>query len=381
MTPIHSSPKLCSTLFTGLVGLALLSAGCGAGSVVDALQPPVIADATPAPQAAGDVTLLAEVTEGGAYETTVFLRYARHFWPGAADAHDGSAVPVDGEPGRFRFNPPGVSAFRQGDVVFYQWFVEYKLPDGNDVAVVESPVERLVVGCTPGQEEVQLITDQASLVSQFGTLDLPSGPAGYAPVPTHGFVSLTNTGIAYARLGGAYSYLIEQAGEIGGLTAPADPVLGQPDLLFYAPRAQDPDESSAEYLTAITDQLPDPPYSLAGWAYGRVYDGIPGPPARRPSLGCIPSDAWFIHEAGYHLPDGNMALTPPNEDVPGAVPVGVNAFPVPPTDAGVWHPRIWDLHLWVNDTNTPDVAIFSPTPIAGLSGLPAGIFFQPETFE
>lgn len=374
--------RTCRAVFIVALGACVLTwVGCGAGPVVDALQPPVIADATPAPQSAGDVTLLAEVTEGEAYETTVFLRYARHYWPGAQDARDASAAPVAGEPGRFAVTPAGVGAFRTGDVVFYQWFVEYRLPDGNDVAFVEAPVERLVVGCTPEALAAQLTAEQTTLLGQFGTVDPAVGPPGYAPVPTHGFVSLTNTGIAYARLEGAYSYLIEQAGELAGLSAPSNPIAGQPDLLFYAPRAPNAGESNANYLAAVTDPLPDPPYTLAGWAYGRIYDGIPGPPARRPSLGCVPSDAWFLHEAGYHLLNGNMALTPPDEDVPGATPVGVSAFPIPPTAVGAWHPRIWDLHLWVNDGGPPDVAIFSPTPIAGLTMLPGGMFFTPETFE
>jgi hypothetical protein len=73
-----------------------------------------------------------------------------------------------------------------------------------------------------------------------------------------------------------------------------------PQLLQYAPSP----------LSSPTDWLdyngPDGPYRLIGWAYLLEYEPGSRPPSRR----CIADSEWFIHEAGWHLLDGGMLVTP-----------------------------------------------------------------------
>jgi hypothetical protein len=337
---------------------ALLSLG-GCESLQN-LAAPTIADATVPWTDGVERAFLADVTVPSAWQVdAVYVRYARHRWPGPAQAHEGVAEPVEGQPGRFRFVPTDGPVFRTSDSVFFQWFIDYRPAGGGIGDFVQAPQARFVVGCTQAQTDADLAADQATILAAFSTsnphLDLP--PRGYA-IPTHGYTSIFGAGVAFASVPSGFSP--------GGVT------LGAPELLLYAPRPIAAGESPAAYQAAITDVLPDPPYTLIGWAYGTVYD-----PANRPRLGCIPTEHWFLHEAGYHLANGDMVLTPPQESVVGAENVLVPPLALPP---GAFHPRIWDLHLWARPSGTPTVSIFPPTPVPGLV-LPSATFVPVATFE
>jgi hypothetical protein len=119
-----------------------------------------------------------------------------------------------------------------------------------------------------------------------------------------------------------------------------------PQLLLYAPS---PASKPRDWLDF---DGPDNPYRLVGWAYIAPYQ--PGSP---PSKRCIAPAEWFVHEAGWHLRDGGMQLTP-----------GAKTEPPRPAhlDVHMWHPEIWDIHVWRGDTGTPTIAFANPkAPSAG----------------
>jgi len=200
---------------------------------------------------------------------------------------------------------------------------------------------------------------------------------GY-PVPTHFMVSLRNMGFTMAKT------------EVA--TGANTVRFGPPDLAMYAPRRQRAvNETRAEYFRRVTDILPDRPYRLAGWAYAQTQRDV----RRRPSLRCIPSKHWFVHEAGFHSDDGGFLPTPPRpERVRGETRVVVMEDSVTAAALGtsparpVWLPRIWDLHFWLDprpECSAPLscpvlIQIESPSPIVGLA-TPRSTFFRSQTFE
>lgn len=166
---------------------------------------------------------------------------------------------------------------------------------------------------------------------------------------------------------------------------------GPPDLAIYAPRPMARvNETRREYTRQLRDGFPDGPYRLAGWAYAQTQRDV----RRRPSLRCVPAKHWFVHEAGFHLNNGGFLPTPPvRETVRGETRVVVmadtaNAVALGITPSGpVWHPRIWDLHMWIGrgpecrNLSCPTVIqIASPSFIDGLP-TPGNTFFQSQTFE
>lgn len=147
------------------------------------------------------------------------------------------------------------------------------------------------------------------------------------------------------------------AGAVAADNLEAAPPL--PPLLLYEPS---PASSSADWLDF---DGPDDPYRLVGWAYVAPY--MPGsePPFRR----CIAAEEWVVHEAGWHLHDGGMRLTP-----------GLDAEPARPPGLAIhmWHPRVWDLHVWRGPDGVPTVAFANPRERRGGKELPAGAFFRVE---
>jgi len=262
--------------------------------------------------------------------------------------------------------PAGLSSgFRTGDAVFRQWLVEYQLSgqeDETDVLTEQSSVIRTLASCTDEAEQAAMAADEALIVSHY-SLTHPH----LTILGTHGYVSLRDAGVVF---------LPPDATMLLDVYSDADPTINKPALLLYAPRPQAPGESDQQYLAAITDQVPDPPYTLIGWAYGKLLN-----PAQRPVLNGarVGSDKWFVHEAGFHLADGGMQLTPPEEDVPGSVAAPL--IPPPGGQAlGVYHPRVWDLHVWRSPGGSPVVQPSTPFPQPGLS-LPSAAFFSAETFN
>lgn len=153
--------------------------------------------------------------------------------------------------------------------------------------------------------------------------------------------------------------VLATAGAVGVDNVRAAPPM--PQLLLYAPTSAG---KAVEWLDFDGD---DGPYRLVGWAYIAPYEHGSRPPARP----CIEASEWFVHEAGWHMKDGSMRLTP-----------GATAEPPRPSDEDVaihfWHPRAWDLHLWVGDDGLPTIAFANPRAAQGGLALPHGAFLRME---
>jgi hypothetical protein len=131
-----------------------------------------------------------------------------------------------------------------------------------------------------------------------------------------------------------------------------------PPLLLYAPS---PASAPADWLDF---DGPDGPYRLIGWGYIAPYQ--PGAdPTRRP---CVAAREWVIHEAGWHLRDGGMRLTPGATTEP----------PRPQRAVGLyfWHPRAWAIHFWSGDDGVPTISFHNPKDPGGGVPLPEGAFFS-----
>ena len=305
--------------------------------------------------------------------------FARHHWPGRDQAHRVTAV-FDQASREWRANPVAGAA-RRGDSLFVQWEVFYRRlainqPQQTEVAV--SPLSESTIGCAQADTDLDLLllqsTTQGLRVRNPETA-LPR--LGYT-APTHFMVSLRNMGFTMAKTEVAVG-----ASKVR---------FGPPDLAMYAPRNQRAvNETRAEYFRRLTDILPDRPYRLVGWAYAQTQRDV----RRRPSLRCIPSKHWFVHEAGFHRADGSFLPTPPRpERVRGETRVVVMQDTLTAAALGTslarpaWHPRIWDLHLWLDprpECSAPLscpvlIQIESPSPIVGLR-TPRRTFFRSQTFE
>lgn len=164
----------------------------------------------------------------------------------------------------------------------------------------------------------------------------PGGPlAGW--ILSHGHVVLSHGGVP-----------------LGNIRA-TDP---WPHLLLYAPS---PSSTPSDWRDF---DGPDGPYQLIGWAYTVRYQPGSRPP-RRP---CIADDEWYIHDAGWHLTNGNMHVTPDATAEP----------PRPKLDVGfvVWHPQYWDLHMWPGEDGVPIVTFANPRARPGGISLPDEAFFR-----
>jgi hypothetical protein len=130
-----------------------------------------------------------------------------------------------------------------------------------------------------------------------------------------------------------------------------------PQILMYAPS---PSSSPADW---IDFDGADGPYRLIGWAYFAPYE----PGSVPPRLPCIRESEWVVHEAGWHLMNGGMLLTPDARVEP----------PRPAIKTGIhmWHPQVWDIHFWIEDDG-PVVSFNRPKAPDGGLCLPAGSFYS-----
>lgn len=346
--------------FGVILSALLLLGGCTEPTVTDATAP-----WTGSPS---DRILRADVSVPSGWRlNNVFVRFARHAWPGPRAAHHGSAAAQPGDGTRFFVIPPNVLGFRRSHTLFYQWFMEYSLADGGtEVLTAQSPLQRLVVGCTPEDTRRDLGLALAAQAARL-TTETPHvvAPLQGFPVPAHLNASIFGNGMTFA-------ITPDKIPPVGGVD------LGRPTLAFYAPRPRASNEAVDSYNATVSEPLfADVPYSFIGIAYTAAYD-----PAQRPTMGCVPSHRWFVHEAGFHLLDGGMLMTPPNDNGvrgSGTITAAPPIFPPP----GIWHPRFWDLHVWLPPDGNPEnpiMSIFRPGGVPGLV-LPAGAFFPSAVFE
>jgi hypothetical protein len=148
--------------------------------------------------------------------------------------------------------------------------------------------------------------------------------------------------------------VLAEAGAVGVDDIRAQPPM--PQLLLYAPS---PASAPTDWLDFDGE---DGPYDLVGWAYIGRYEPGSEPP-RKP---CIDGSEWLVHEAGWHLANGGMLLTPNARAEP----------PRPDAPVHFWHPRAWDLHVWLGADAIPVVAYANPSARAGGVRLPAGAFLR-----
>jgi len=197
-------------------------------------------------------------------------------------------------------------------------------------------------GCTPEQRQDALRTTQTQVL-KAAPQELPSLEKAVAPGGplagwnlSHGYVALATAG----------------AVGVDNLEA-RDPM---PPLLLYAPSPASNPEDWLDF------DGPDNPYRLVGWAYIAPYKPGSQPPHRR----CIAPVEWLVHEAGWHLKDGGMQLTP-----------GAATEPARPADLAIqmWHPQAWDIHFWKGKDGVPAVTFANPHAVGGGRELPHDAFF------
>jgi hypothetical protein len=198
-------------------------------------------------------------------------------------------------------------------------------------------------GCTPGERREALRVLQAAVLRvaphEVESLEEAVKPGGVLAGwrLSHGLVVIDGAGGA----------------AVDDLEA-KDPM---PPILLYEPS---PASSPAEWLDFDGD---DGPYRLVGW--GKIAPYSPG--SSPPSLPCIAKSEWFVHEAGWHLMDGGMRLTPDATDAPPhSEHEGRDYF---------WHPRAWDIHFWVGDDGVPAISFHNPHARRGGVRLPEDAFF------
>lgn len=208
--------------------------------------------------------------------------------------------------------------------------------------------------------ERQLKQAQQDVLAMLGegtTVDLTSldGAADLAALAGLGYDFYDHQMVSFERMGWpVVGPLVKQTG-------------GQPFVLLYAPTVPD-------IIGTVTDPRDgfDFPYELAGWAYspeGRYDFGEDPRPIE--GLDCVERAEWFVHERGIHpFEDGGMRPFPPPEEIDGRTPHGTSyGEDTRPREAGpgdLPHPRIWDLHVWLDGDEVPTVSILSPVDIPGI---------------
>jgi hypothetical protein len=131
-----------------------------------------------------------------------------------------------------------------------------------------------------------------------------------------------------------------------------------PPILFYMPVDTAGQRDWTDFFN------PDGPYRLTGWGYQVLDRGGVQPPQHA----CIPTDAWFTREAGWHLRDGSVLLTPGADRAP-ARPPGVASH--------IWRPRTLAVHIWVDENGIPRLSREDVrAPNRGID-LPAELFPSP----
>ncbi|RLJ59246.1 hypothetical protein BCF46_1394 [Litoreibacter meonggei] len=324
----------------------------------------------------------------------VWVSYARHYWPDmtAANRVEAEQVEAGSQAGAWRALVTEAPTFWKADSLFYVWGVKYRKQGSDETRTAYSvpntrEPHRRIVACSDASIE-------ATLAQVFQTMTLLRQQSGqnihpaYALSPAHlGPVSLEGQGVPYSHTATVAQTALKVHDARYNNIQP-----GVPALLLYSPQSND--------VVDITDATSDEPYTLIGAAYGALHINA----QRRPRMGCIPSENWFLHEAGYHLRDGGFHRTAPNESVPGQTPIALPGGPNTPAQIpgsppyqpdpapqvdnpvsvlpAVWHPRLWDLHFWFSTDADAGIVLAADTP-SGQPGLsvPAQTFFFPETFQ
>jgi hypothetical protein len=353
--------------------------------LLQSLRPPAVT-ANPIPTtlfaSSGPRVLSANITAGGSgiVITGIELRVNRD-----RDStrftnetpHVFTVQPPAAQAGRVSITLPSTLQFAPGQLVTAKWFVDYMVRNGGtDTATVSATVSARQ-DCTSRQVRTFLTSLQAGVVNPVNFPQTLANPADLARLlslgftPSHGFRSFRGQGVAFAAVVPVLTGI--------NLSPPTTP-----QLLFYAPPATAP-------ATAVEEPVvPDFPYSLIGFAFASQYD-----PSGPPTFGCMPREAWFVHEAGWHPADGGFI---PQEVTESTFGDADPALPPYPRVDAVWHGRMWDVHLFIRPTEQPVLSACNPaagaplpadffaatglsTCTAGFPQVPAtGTFFPPAGF-
>ena len=205
------------------------------------------------------------------------------------------------------------------------WLVAALAPPG---AAAQTPSD----ACTPERRAAALQALQADVVAAFPRVIASFDSALSTGQPLEGY-----------ELSHGYAVLDGMGVTLVNIRAPGN----APQLLFYRASGEPSNWSDVE--------VTDPPYTLVGWGYLASYAQPPSP------RNCLKASEWFIHEAGWHMRDGTMLVTP-----------GARTEPERPASRAeaiwYWHPRAWDIHLWIDPSGTPRVTLLDErSPRGGLT--------------
>lgn len=265
---------------------------------------------------------------------------------------------------------------RANQVLQFQWLVRSGTTTVADTGVIET-----LMDC---DDPVAAMRDEHDAVlalfpdpDDISSADLLA--RGF--FPTHGATSYEGMGVAFIRVasfvGDIGNVVQRTAAARGQLANLRNPTPGTPDLLMLKPNGTG---------FAITEvRTFDNPYQLFGWAYaksigpsdaqpvapsGAPAEGNTNPPLRRPVLSCVPHHEWFIHAAGIHRADGSFA---PRASPLAATAGDLQANPTAPPP--IFHPDLWDIHLFRSEDGVAKFGILDPTP-----GAPTGIAAAANSF-
>lgn len=265
---------------------------------------------------------------------------------------------------------------RRSQVLQFQWLVKSGTTNVADTGVIEE-----LLDCDDPAGRMR--AEQAAVVGLFADPDNITAAQlmGMGFLPTHGATSYDGMGVAFIRVADFVGDIQNVAqrttaarGQLANLRGPA---LGTPDLLLMLPTGAG---------AAIEDVRGfDNPYQLIGWAYaksigpaeaqplpptGAPAGGDTNPVLRRPALRCVPHHEWFLHTAGFHRSDGTFS---PRSSPLAASPEDVAARVAAPPP--IFHPHLWDVHLFRSEDGIAKFGIVDPTP-----GAPGGIASPPNAF-
>ena len=212
--------------------------------------------------------------------------------------------------------------------------------DGRDTLATSAPV---AAGCSASERSDALRAMQSGVLQAVPT-ELPSFAGAVAPGGVLAGWGLSHGYVVLATAGAVATDNLQAAAPV-------------PPLLLYEPSS---DSRPGDWYDF---DGPDDPYRLAGWGYVAPYTRGSEPP----TLPCIAASEWAVHEAGWHLKDGAMHLTP-----------GATTEPPRPPGLAIhmWHPRVWDLHVWRGGKGVPTVSFANPNERRGGKALPKEAFFR-----
>lgn len=350
----------------------------------------------------------------------VTLRYTRHNWPpdfadrNALSPGDSSISSAGGsvtaEKLKVELAAQDLKTAPRSHHVYYQWEVEYSRPLGLGGNAMVTARQDFVIGCTDAMLAEQLRNQRDHYLPIYDVPD-PSGGSS-PPHRSHQWVTLQDMGFGVSSLPPAlhgFTGLWPTGLEVNNFL---------PTVALYKPDGKKPggSESDAQYLERITDTVKDTPYTFIGWTFGAPYrTNLP------PAFGCIPSSAWFIHDAGYHLSDGSMVVQPTAESIPGerddfpmfvcglipelpmpentveppfptlcAVRAGTATPRTEPRIVNYYHGRGWGVHMWLDPDDpaggTPTISLEAPgaaeseTPVIPGLAVP-GLFIENKMWD